>query len=60
VGELELAGRSSRLVGKKKLTLEPSRRYRAHLRPGQRIRLRITLTDQARNRSTKTVIIRLR
>jgi hypothetical protein len=60
VGELELAQRSSRLVGKKKLTLKPSRRYRAHLRRGQRIRLRITLTDPARNRATKTVIIRLR
>jgi hypothetical protein len=32
VGELELARRSSQLVGKKRLTLKPSRRYRAHLR----------------------------
>ena len=60
VGDLELATRSSGLVGRKRLTLKPSRRYRAHLRKGQRIRLRVTLTDQARNRSTKTVVIRLK
>jgi hypothetical protein len=60
VGDLELASRSSRMVGKKRLTLKPSPRYRAHLRRGQRIRLRVTLTDQARNRSTKTVVIRLK
>jgi hypothetical protein len=60
VGDLELASRSTRMVGRKKLTLKPSRRYRAHLRKGQRIRLRVTLTDQARNRSTKTVVIRLK
>jgi hypothetical protein len=60
VGELELARRSAGFVGKKRLTLKPSRRYRARLRKGQRIRLRLTLTDQARNRATKTVIIRLK
>jgi Ca2+-binding RTX toxin-like protein len=60
VGDLMLASRSTRLVGKKRITLKPSRRYRAHLRKGQRIRLRLTLTDQARNRATKTVIIRLK
>jgi hypothetical protein len=60
VGELELARRSAGFVGKKRLTLKPSKRYRAHLRKGQRIRLRLTLTDQARNRATKTVIIRLK
>jgi Ca2+-binding RTX toxin-like protein len=60
VGELELARRSAGFVGKKKLTLKPSRRYRARLRKGQRIRLRLTLSDQARNRATKTVIIRLK
>ena len=60
VGELELARRSAGFVGKKRLTLKPSRRYRARLRKGQRIRLRLTLSDQARNRATKTVIIRLR
>jgi Ca2+-binding RTX toxin-like protein len=60
VGELELARRSAGFVGKKRLTLKPSKRYRARLRKGQRIRLRLTLTDQARNRATKTVIIRLK
>jgi hypothetical protein len=60
VGELELARRSAGFVGKQRLTLKPSRRYRAHLRKGQRIRLRLTVTDQARNRATKTVIIRLK
>jgi hypothetical protein len=60
VGELELARRSAGFVGKKRLTLKLSRRYRAHLRKGQRIRLRLTVTDQARNRATKTVIIRLK
>jgi hypothetical protein len=60
VGDLELASRSVRMLGRKRLTLAPSRRYRAHLRRGQRIRLRVTLTDPARNRSTKTVVIRLK
>jgi hypothetical protein len=60
VGELELARRSAGFVGKQRLTLKPSKRYRAHLRKGQRIRLRLTLTDQARNRATKTVLIRLK
>jgi hypothetical protein len=60
VGDLLLASRSARFVGKRKITLKPSRRYRAHLRKGQRIRLRVTITDQARNRATKTVTIRLK
>jgi hypothetical protein len=60
VGDLLLASRSARFVGKKKLTLKPSKRYRAHLRKGQRIRLRVTVTDQARNRATKIVTIRLK
>lgn len=60
VGELEIARRSAGFVGKKRLTLKPSSRYRAHLRQGQRVRLRLTLTDPARNRATKTVIIRLK
>jgi hypothetical protein len=60
VGELELARRSAGFVGKARLTLKPSRRYRARLRKGQRIRLRVTVSDQARNRATKTVIIRLK
>lgn len=60
VGDLLLASRSARFLGKKKLTLKPSRRYRAHLRKGQRIRLRVTVTDQARNRATKIVTIRLK
>jgi hypothetical protein len=60
VGDLLLASRSARFVGKQKLTLKPSRRYRAHLRKGQRIRLRVTVTDQARNRATKIVTIRLK
>ena len=60
VGDLLLASRSARFVGKTKLTLKPSKRYRSHLRKGQRIRLRVTVTDQARNRATKIVTIRLR
>ena len=60
VGDLLLASRAARFVGKRKITLKPSRRYRAHLRKGQRIRLRVTITDQARNRATKTVTIRLK
>jgi Ca2+-binding RTX toxin-like protein len=60
VGDLLLASRSARFVGKKKLTLKPSKRYRAHLRKGQRIRLRVTVTDQARNRASKIVTIRLK
>jgi hypothetical protein len=60
VGGIELARRSAGFVGKRKLTLKPSRRYRAHLRKGQPIRLRLTLSDQARNRATKTVVIRLK
>jgi hypothetical protein len=60
VGDLLLATRSARFVGKKKVTLKPSKRYRAHLRKGQRIRLRVTVTDQARNRATKIVTIRLK
>ncbi|HEX5901072.1 MAG TPA: calcium-binding protein [Solirubrobacteraceae bacterium] len=60
VGDLLLASRSSRFVGKKKLTLKPSRRYRAHLRKGQRIRLRVTVTDQAHNRAARIVTIRLK
>ena len=42
------------------LKLHVSGRYRAHLRKGQRIRLRVIVTDQARNRATKIVTIRLR
>jgi hypothetical protein len=60
VGDLLLASRSARFVGKKKLTLKPSKRYRAHLRKGQRIRLRVIVTDQAHNRATKIVTIRLK
>jgi hemolysin type calcium-binding protein len=60
VGDLLLASRSARFAAKKKLTLKPSKRYRAHLRKGQRIRLRVTITDQARNRATKIVTIRLK
>ena len=60
VGDLLLASRSARFVGKTRLTLKPSRRYRAHLRKGHRIRVRVTVTDQARNRATKIVTIRLR
>jgi len=60
VGDLLLASRSSRFVGRKRLTLKPSKRYRAHLRKGQRIRLRVVVTDQARNRATKIVTIRLK
>jgi hypothetical protein len=60
VGDLLLASRSARFVGKKKLTLKPSSRYRAHLRKGQRIRLRVTVTDQAHNRAAKIVTIRLK
>jgi Ca2+-binding RTX toxin-like protein len=59
-GGPQLARRSAGFVGKRKLTLKPSRRYRAHLRKGQRIRQRLTLSDQARNRATKTVVIRLK
>jgi Ca2+-binding RTX toxin-like protein len=60
VGDLLLASRSARFVGKKKLTLKPSKRYRAHLRKGQRIRLRVIVTDQAHNRATKVVTLRLK
>jgi Ca2+-binding RTX toxin-like protein len=60
VGDLLLATKSTRFVGKRKLTLKPSRRYRAHLRKGQRIRLRLTVYDQARNRAAKLVTIRLK
>jgi Ca2+-binding RTX toxin-like protein len=60
VGDLLLATRSTRFVAKKKLTLKPSKRYRAHLRKGQRIRLRVTVNDQARNRATKVVRITLK
>jgi hypothetical protein len=60
VGDLLLASRSARFVGKKKLTLKPSKRYRAHLRKGQHIRLRVTVTDQAHNRASKIVTIRLK
>ena len=60
VGDLLLATRSSRFVAKKKLTLKPSRRYRSRLRRGQRIRLRVTVYDQARNRAAKIVTIRLK
>jgi hypothetical protein len=60
VGDLLLAKRSARFVGKRKVTLKPSRRYRAHLRRGQRLRLRVTITDQARNRAAKIVTIRLK
>lgn len=60
VGDLLLATRSARFVGKRKVTLKPSKRYRAHLRKGQRIRLRITVTDQARNRAARIVTIRLK
>jgi hypothetical protein len=60
VGDLLLATKSTRFVGKKKLTLKPSKRYRAHLRKGQRIRLRLTVFDPARNRAAKLVTIRLK
>jgi Ca2+-binding RTX toxin-like protein len=60
VGDLMLATRSTRFVAKKKLRLVPSKRYRAHLRKGQRIRLRVTVYDQARNRAAKLVTIRLK
>ena len=60
VGDLLLATRSARFVGKRKVTLKPSKRYRAHLRKGQRIRLRVTVTDQARNRAARIVTIRLK
>jgi Ca2+-binding RTX toxin-like protein len=60
VGDLVLATRSARFVAKKRLTLKPSKRYRAHLRKGQRIRLRVTVSDPSHNRATKTVIIRLK
>jgi hypothetical protein len=59
VGDLVLATRSARFVGKRKVTLKPSPRYRAHLRKGQRIRLRVTVTDQAHNRAAKIVTCRL-
>jgi hypothetical protein len=60
VGDLLLATKSARFVGKRKLTLKPSKRYRSHLRKGQRIRLRLTVYDQARNRAAKIVTIRLK
>jgi Ca2+-binding RTX toxin-like protein len=60
VGDLVLATRSARFVAKTRLTLKPSKRYRSRLRKGQRIRLRVTVSDPSRNRGTKTVIIRLK
>jgi Ca2+-binding RTX toxin-like protein len=60
VGDLLLATKSTRFVGRKRLTLKPSRRFGARLRKGQRIRLRVTVYDQARNRATKVVRIRLK
>jgi hypothetical protein len=60
VGDLLLASRSARFVGKRKLTLKPSKRYRARVRRGQRIRLRIIVNDPSRNRATKIVTIRLK
>jgi len=60
VGDLLLASRSTRFVGRKRLRLEPSKRYRAHLRKGQHIRLRVIVNDPARNRATKIVRIRLK
>jgi Ca2+-binding RTX toxin-like protein len=60
VGDLLLASRTVRFVGRQRLTVKPSSRYRSHLRRGQHVRVRVTLTDQARNRATKTVTIRLK
>jgi Ca2+-binding RTX toxin-like protein len=60
VGDLLLATRSTRIVGRKRIRLKPSKRYRAHLRKGQYIRLRVTLNDPARNRAAKIVRVRLK
>ena len=60
VGDLLLATRSTRFVGRARVRLKPSKRYRAHLRKGQHIRLRITVNDPSRNRATKIVRIRLK
>jgi hypothetical protein len=40
--------------------LKPARRFRARLRRGQHIRLRVVVNDPAHNRATKVVRVRLR
>jgi Ca2+-binding RTX toxin-like protein len=60
VGDLLLATRSMRFTGRARIRLKPSKRYRAHLRRGQRIRLRVTVNDPSRNRAAKLVTIRLK
>ncbi|HEY7620764.1 MAG TPA: calcium-binding protein [Solirubrobacteraceae bacterium] len=60
VGDLLLAKRSMRFTGRARIRLKPSKRYRAHLRRGQRIRLRVTVNDPSRNRAVKLVTIRLK
>jgi hypothetical protein len=60
VGDLLLAQRSMRFTGRARIRLKPSKRYRAHLRRGQRTRLRVTVNDPSRNRAAKLVTIRLK
>jgi hypothetical protein len=60
VGDLLLATRSARFVGRARVRLKPSKRYRAHLRKGQYIHLRVTINDPARNRASKIVRFRLK
>jgi Ca2+-binding RTX toxin-like protein len=60
VGDLLLATRSTRMTGRARVRLKPSKRYRAHLRKGQYIHLRITVNDPARNRASKIVRFRLK
>jgi Ca2+-binding RTX toxin-like protein len=60
VGDLLLATRSMRFTARARLRLKPSKRYRAHLRRGQHIRLRVVVNDPARNRASKIVRVRLK
>jgi Ca2+-binding RTX toxin-like protein len=60
VGDLLLATRSMRFTGRARVRLHPSKRYRAHLRRGQYIRLRVTINDPSRNRASKIVRVRLK
>jgi hypothetical protein len=60
VGDLLLATRSARFVGRARVRLKPSKRYRARLRKGQYIHLRVTINDPARNRASKIVRFRLK
>lgn len=61
VGELTLASRKAKLgTGTRRLKLKVSKRLRSSLRRGRRIKLSVTATDAAGNRSTATKRVKIR